>query len=117
MLGLPIGQKKIRYDRTRTALEDSFLNLCRRHCLPVPEVNVSVGRYTVDFLWRARGLVVETDGWRFHRGRTAFEEDRARDVWLKLRGYDVVRFTYRQVMEQSADVAKALRGLLARPAP
>ncbi|HMC06903.1 MAG TPA: DUF559 domain-containing protein [Solirubrobacterales bacterium] len=83
----------------------------------MPEVNVSVGRYTVDFLWRARGLVVETDGWRFHRGRTAFEEDRARDVWLKLRGYDVVRFTYRQVMEQSADVAKALRGLLARPAP
>ena len=53
----------------------------------------------VDFLWRDQRLVVETDGYRFHRGRLAFEADRARDVELKLLGYTVVRFTHRQVVD------------------
>ncbi len=58
--------------------------------------------------------MVETDGYRFHRGRTAFEGDRQRDVQLKLLGYEVVRFTHRQVVEQGPQVARALRALLAQ---
>jgi very-short-patch-repair endonuclease len=58
-------------------------------------------------------LVVETDGYRFHRGRLAFESDRARDVQLKLLGYAVVRFTYRQVVSEPSRVARTLRALLA----
>jgi hypothetical protein len=48
---------------TTTARTLFDLQLCRRHGLPDPERNVRVGRFTVDFLWRDQGLVVETDGY------------------------------------------------------
>jgi very-short-patch-repair endonuclease len=100
-------------DSTRSELEAKFLALCRRHRLPSPEVNVRVGRHLVDFLWRAQSLVVETDGYRYHRGRQAFEDDRARDVELRLAGFDVVRFSHRQVTGEPRRVVVALRALLA----
>jgi hypothetical protein len=40
---------EIATDRTRSDLERDFLSLCRRFGLPAPEVNVKVGRWTVDF--------------------------------------------------------------------
>ena len=43
-----------------------FLSLCRKHGLPKPEVNVRVGPYEVDFLWRGHRLIVETDGYATH---------------------------------------------------
>ncbi len=102
-------------DLTRSELERIFLSLCRRHRLPQPEVNARVGPYEVDFLWRDRGLIVETDGFRHHASRVAFESDRARDARLQSRGYRVLRFTYRQVLNRSPVVA-ALRPLLAQSA-
>jgi very-short-patch-repair endonuclease len=99
-------------DLTRSKLERRFLRLCSRHALPRPEVNARVGPFEVDFLWRDRGLIIETDGWRAHGGRLAFEDDRARDVDLKLLGYAVVRFTHRQVMEQPRAVAEKVGALL-----
>jgi len=99
-------------DFTRSELERRFLTLCRRHRLPVPGVNVRVGSYTVDFLWPKRRLIVETDGYRYHRSRPAFEEDRARDVELRMLGYEVIRFTHRQLTQDPARVAAALRALL-----
>lgn len=111
VLGLEIGDKA-EADRTRSELEHDFLRLCRRHRLPMPEVNAEVGGFVVDFLWRQRSLVVETDGFRYHRGRQAFEDDRARDVELRLLGYEVMRFTHRQVSGEPARVAAALGALL-----
>jgi very-short-patch-repair endonuclease len=99
--------------RTRTELESHFLALVRRHRLPRPEVNVRIDRFEVDFLWRARRLVVEVDGWESHGTRSAFEEDRARDARLKLLGYEVLRFTWRQVEDDSRAVASTIRALLA----
>jgi very-short-patch-repair endonuclease len=101
-------------DRTRTDLEALFLALARRHRLPQPEVNVRVDRFLVDFLWRPQRLIVEVDGWESHRTRSAFEEDRARDARLKILGYEVLRFTWRQVADDAATVARAVRQLLQR---
>jgi very-short-patch-repair endonuclease len=113
VLRLPIGrQPGLRHEPTRSELERRFLRLCRRHGLPKPEVNVRVGPFEVDFLWRDRSLVVETDGFRFHGGRAAFEGDRARDAELKLLGYEVLRFTHRQVVSEASLVARTLRTLL-----
>jgi very-short-patch-repair endonuclease len=95
-LGLRTGLDK-GGERTRSELEHLFLRLCRRHRLPAPEVNVRIGSRIVDFLWRRQRLVVETDGYRFHRGSQAFEDDHERDLELRSLGYDVVRLTYRQV--------------------
>ncbi|NQX33457.1 endonuclease domain-containing protein [Herbiconiux sp. VKM Ac-2851] len=53
-----------------------------------------VGR--VDLLLGDR-LVLELDGYRWHSSRTAFEEDRRRDLELARRGYRVLRLSWRQV--------------------
>jgi very-short-patch-repair endonuclease len=113
VLGLDVGTD-VEAEPTRSELEHRFLRLCRRHRLPPPAVNAEVGGFTVDFLWQDRLLIVETDGYRYHRGRVAFEEDRVRDVELRLFGYEVVRFTYRQVTEDPAGVAATLRALHSR---
>jgi very-short-patch-repair endonuclease len=110
-VGLPID-REFEPDHTRSELERRFLALCRRHRLPKPDVNVRVGEYDVDFLWPERALIAELDGYGTHAGRVAFEADRARDLQLKLRGYEVVRFTWRQLKEEPSAVAAALRKLL-----
>jgi very-short-patch-repair endonuclease len=112
-LGLPIGSG-VASDKTRSELERRFLWLCRRHRLPAPAVNMRVGALTVDFCWVEEKLVVETDGYRAHRGRTAFEDDRARDLMLRSLGYDVQHLSYRQVFDESARVAAILRSALER---
>jgi len=98
-------------DLTRSELERIFLALCRRHRFPQPEVNVRIGPYEVDFLWRDRGLIVETDGFRHHGNRAAFERDRTRDALLQSLGFRVLRFTHRQALDRTPVVA-ALRPLL-----
>jgi very-short-patch-repair endonuclease len=108
--GLDLGD--IETDRTRSELERAFLRLCRRHHLPEPEVNVGVGGFTVDFLWRAQRLVVETDGYGAHRGRRAFEDDRERELALGMIGIRLRRFSDRQVHTRPARVAAAVRSAL-----
>jgi very-short-patch-repair endonuclease len=97
---------------TRSPLERELLRLCRSHRIPAPRVNVRVGPFVVDFLWPDCRLIVEVDGYEYHRARASFEADRARDAALTLQGYRVVRFTYRQVTEDPVRVAAALRKLL-----
>jgi very-short-patch-repair endonuclease len=110
VLGLRMGAGE--EDRTRSDLERDFLRLCRRSRLPDPEVNVRIGRHLVDFLWRERALIVETDGYRYHRGRQAFEDDRARDLDLHALGFEVIRLSYRQVAEEPRRVMETLRAAL-----
>ena len=68
----------------------------------------------VDFLWKDQRLIVETDGFRYHRGRAAFEGDRARDIRLRAHGYEVIHLTYRQVVDASEQIVSVLRGALLR---
>lgn len=107
VLGYPLSDE-VETDRTRSELERMFLSRCRRHRLPEPEVNVRVGPYRVDFLWREPRLIVETDGYRFHRGRQAFADDRGRDLELRRQGYEVIRLTPKLVRYQFAVVASVL---------
>jgi very-short-patch-repair endonuclease len=39
------------------------------------------------------GLIVETDGWDFHKDRAAFEDDRERDAHQLAHGVSTVRIT------------------------
>jgi very-short-patch-repair endonuclease len=112
VLRLDIGaQPGYEPDLTRSELERRLLGICRQHDLPMPEVNARIGPHWVDFLWRDRRLIVETDGYRHHGTRAAFESDRERDLRLKLMGFTVVRFTYRQVTTADG-FAASLKGLL-----
>lgn len=112
VLGLPIGEDD-RRRRERSDLEEDFLTLCKRHRLPMPEVNVRIGEHLVDFLWRERMLVIETDGYIYHRGRAAFEDDRMRDLSLRALGYDVMHLADSQIEAEPAQIAAVLRPRLA----
>jgi very-short-patch-repair endonuclease len=101
---------------TEGELEARFLALCRAASLPKPEVNswVALGdgiAYKIDFLWRAERLAVETDGWESHGTRQAFENDRRRDRRLRLAGWGVVRFTWRDVEREPDEVTAVLARL------
>ncbi len=72
-----------------------------------------LGRWEVDFLWREHALVAETDSFRHHGDRLAFERDRVKDAEIQALGFRVVRFTYWQVKESPGVVASAVRAGLA----
>jgi very-short-patch-repair endonuclease len=114
VLGLPVDEKD-RKDRTRGDLERDFLKLCRRHSLPMPDVNVRIGPHLVDFLWCDRRFVVETDSYAHHRGKVAFQDDRSRVLDLRRLGYEVLRLAESQIDEEPAQVGETLRWLLRSP--
>jgi very-short-patch-repair endonuclease len=97
---------------TRSDLEILMKDLCRTHGLPKPLVNRNVAGKEVDFLFPDHRLIVETDSWRYHRTRSAFENDRARDVLTSRAGYRTLRFTDRQLDRDPAAVATAIGAVL-----
>lgn len=99
---------------TRSEAEQRLRRLLRDAGLPAAEANVKVGPYEVDMLWRAERLVAEVDGYAFHSTRSAFERDRARDADLQARGLRVLRFTWRQIVDQPAVVVARVTQLLKR---
>jgi very-short-patch-repair endonuclease len=103
--------------RTRSELEDLFLDLCREYRLPHPAVNIRVTGYEVDAYWPDAKLVVELDGFEFHRTRAAFEQDRLRDAELKLAGIEVIRVTAAWIRRDPRSVAETVRRMLALRAP
>jgi very-short-patch-repair endonuclease len=76
---------------------------------------VNVAGFEVDAAWLGRQLIVELDGYAFHRTRAAFERDRARDIALQVAGYRVLRVTSRRLLDEPTEVVRAIR-LLLRPA-
>lgn len=98
---------------TRSELERRFIDLCRSAGLPRPAVNAVIAGFEVDAVWPSARVVVELDGFRFHRTRAAFERDRVRDAALQLAGYRVLRVTHRRLEKEPVAVAEAVRSLLA----
>jgi very-short-patch-repair endonuclease len=100
------------YARTLSALEDCFLDLCRRHRLPLPEVNLSVCGFTVDALWRAERVIVELDGDAAHGTSAQTARDHQRDLALRAAGFSVLRYSWWQVTKSPAAVAADVRRTL-----
>jgi very-short-patch-repair endonuclease len=94
---------------TRSELEERFLRLCDDHGIARPETNSRVEGIEVDFVWRDRRLIVEVDGYAYHRSPASFESDRERDVNLTVAGWRVLRFTWAQIATRAGWVAAAIR--------
>lgn len=102
-------------DLTESDLELEFLDFCRRHRLPLPEPQRWFGRrYRPDFVWEDLKLIVETDSWRYHRGAIQGQADAAKDRAMKARGYEVLRFTWAEIVNRPQAVARELRAAFAR---
>ncbi len=114
-----LGEHEVGSTMTRSHLEEAFLVLCQRAALPRPEVNarlvLEAEALEVDFLWRAERLVVEADGYAYHRTRWAQERDRRRDQLLSRSGWRRERFTFRQITADPGWVTSTLRLLLRDP--
>lgn len=82
---------------TQSELERRFLAAIRSRGLPQPQVNVLIEGFLVDFWWPQARLVVELDGYRFHKDRRRFEDDRLRDTKLQLAGCLTIRVTQARI--------------------
>jgi very-short-patch-repair endonuclease len=98
----------------RSEAEARFLQIVRAAALQVPECNVRIQGFEVDFLWRTQRLIVEIDGFAFHASRAAFERDRRRDATLEAAGLRVLRFTWRQLTSEPIRVAAQVAQTLGR---
>jgi len=112
ILGLVIPGEDRFPEFTRSEAERRLKTLCKAADLPIPMTNARVAGHEVDAFWPAQRLVVEIDGWRYHRTRAAFERDRRKDAALQAAGYRVVRITYNRLCYESYAVAAELAVLL-----
>jgi very-short-patch-repair endonuclease len=98
---------------TLSKLEARFLDLLREQGLPLPHTNRQAGTRRVDCRWPTHRLTVELDGYRYHRSRHAWEQDRRREREAHARGDDFRRYTYGDVCERPALMLAELRALIA----
>ena len=107
---------------TWSDLEELFLAAGRSAGLPAPEVNGYVDPHDrepglrPDFVWRRARLAVEVDSRRHHMSTAAFEADRRRDLRLKGAGWEVLRVTWRHLIDDAPRVTATVARLLARQA-
>lgn len=93
---------------TDSELERKFLRLAREAGLSPPQTGVRLNGFRVDFFWPELGLVVETDGLRYHRTPGQQGRDRRRDQIHTAAGLTTLRFTHAQVVFESAEVRDVL---------
>jgi very-short-patch-repair endonuclease len=94
---------------TKEELERRFLPLAREAGLPTPLTGQFVNDFEVDFYWTDLGLVVETDGLRYHRTPAEQARDRLRDQAHTASGLTPLRFTHEQVRYEPEHVLGVLR--------
>jgi very-short-patch-repair endonuclease len=99
---------------TDSELERRFLPIVRRAGLPGPLTGEKVNGFEVDFYWPELGLVVETDGLRYHRTPGQQAADRRRDQVHAAAGLTPLRFTHAQVRYEPGDVQQVLAAVARR---
>jgi very-short-patch-repair endonuclease len=93
---------------TESELERRFLRIVLQAGLPPPETQRLVNGFRVDFWWPDLGLVIETDGLRYHRTAAQQARDRLRDQAHIARGLAALRFTHAQVRYEPRYVCATL---------
>ncbi len=92
-------------------LEVFFRPLAEAARLPPPLTKQMVNGFEVDFYWPELGLIVETDGLRYHRTAAAQARDARRDRSHTLAGMTPLRFTHYEVKYEASKVTRALERL------
>jgi len=100
-----------------TELEVLFRPIAAQADLPIPLTKEIVNGFEVDFYWPHLGLVVETDGWRYHRTPSAQTRDALRDQTHTAAGLTPLRFSHYQVKHEPHHVRDVLSRTLANLRP
>jgi very-short-patch-repair endonuclease/predicted transcriptional regulator of viral defense system len=111
-----LNERAGNYVAPASELELLFRTMVNRHGLPEPRSQVDVGDEEdwigrVDFLF-AGGLVVETDGRRYHSALLDQQSDAARDARLRASGRRVLRFTWLDITAHEDACVAAIRAQL-----
>lgn len=106
-LDIHLGEPGVRplrrlLDRLTFRLSDSDLEIYFRPIataaqLSAPQSKQRVNGFEVDFFWPDLGLVVETDGLRYHRTPSAQARDALRDRTHVIAGMTPLRFTHYEI--------------------
>jgi very-short-patch-repair endonuclease len=82
--------------------------------LPLPRTKQIVNGFEVDFYWPELGLVVETDGLRYHRMPSAQARDARRDRAHVLADMTPLRFTHYEIRYERSRVKTELTRIATR---
>jgi very-short-patch-repair endonuclease len=99
---------KLFFRLSDSALEIYFRRIVKAAGLPMPLTKQWVNKFEVDFFWPELGLVVETDGLRYHRTPSAQLRDARRDRAHVMAGMTPLRFTHYEVRYEASRVRAAL---------
>ncbi|HSP36217.1 MAG TPA: DUF559 domain-containing protein [Frankiaceae bacterium] len=117
--GTTIAARAVRlsHKARQSPLESEFRVLVHEAGLPSPTEQFDVRKNGVfigrpDFAWLDHRLLVEVDGWEFHRLWEAFVNDRRRQNALVLNGWRVLRFTACDLRDRPEDVVAEVRAAL-----
>lgn len=104
-------------DFLRSELEERFRDLLAATGLPRPRFNAVVLGREVDCYWPGERLIVELDGYAWHRSRRSRDNDRRRDGDFVASGIRVLRLTWQQVVEEPKKTLVTVTRALAARAP
>lgn len=99
------------YDPSESDPERRIAELLVRAGLPEPtrqhRVEIAGRRYRIDLAYPELKIAIEYDGWGWHSGRRAFDDDRARANQLVVLGFAVLRFTSKSTAQTIVDTVTA----------
>ena len=99
----------------RSEAERLVIQLLRGAGITGWNANYRAGPYSIDIAFPAQLVAIEIDGWAFHTDEAVFQNDRARQNWLALHGWQVLRFTWLDITQHPERVLGQIRrAILAR---
>lgn len=118
VLGHVLDHRALGEEPADGMLEPRMADLCRRRGLEMPAFQVWVlvqGKWRrMDFAYEAEMINIEVDGYEEHGGKyEGWVDDKHRDNELTALGWLVVRFTWHDVRDRPAYVARIIAKLLA----
>jgi hypothetical protein len=99
---------------SESALESISRVAFRDHGIPAPELQVPVGGDNgvvgrSDFLWRRYGTIGEADGAKKYANTDRAISQLRRDAALRAAGFQVVHFTWSEIVNTPGQVAASIR--------
>ena len=76
------------------------------------EREVPFHRFSLDFVWKHKKLVVEIDGKQHYEDAKQQDRDRRKDLLLKKEGWKLLRLDWRWVCNNTQDAIKRIKEFL-----
>jgi very-short-patch-repair endonuclease len=99
-------------DGARSEAERLLAKLLRAAGITGWRTNYRIGPYCADIVFPRSKIVIEVDGWAFHSDQEVFQTDRQRQNYLVLTGWQVLRFTWLDLVEYPDRVIAEIRAAI-----